>query len=129
MAFKFTMTMGGVVTHPAEIDSVNFGGDDPNGTLTPADVVITADTSTYSPLLLQAFAERTTHRVVLNGFKPDASGREHNFVRITLTSAQVISYHIGGTEHVHLTDTLHLSFLSLDYDWLDTGVDFLWQLA
>jgi type VI protein secretion system component Hcp len=129
MAVTFTMTIGGVVTNAIGITSLNFGGDDPQGVLTPADVIITADTSRYSALLLQAFAERTLHKVVIKGFEPNAAGLVHNFVKITLTGAQVISYHIGGTEHVQLTDTLHLSFLSLDYDWLDNNVDFLWQLA
>ena len=129
MAIRFTMTMGGVISHPVDVGSLNFGGDDPHGVLTPADVIISADTSRYSPLILQAFVEQTLHKVVLDGYEPDAAGLVHNFVRITLTSAQVVSYHIGRTEHSRLTDTLHLTFITLDYDWLDNNVDFLWQLA
>ena len=110
------------------VDSVNLGGEDPNGILTPSDVILGCGAGRYSPLLLQAMVEQTTHKVILKGFKPDAQGVERNFLTITLTGATVAGYHLGGAAD-GFTDTLHLAFVTLDYDWVQNGVEYIWQPA
>lgn len=113
----------------ASVDALNFGGDDPNGTLTASDVILNLGASRHSPRFLQAFAEQTTHKVVIKGYEPNVQGVEHNFLTITLTGAKVSAYHLAGAERARLTETMHLTFTTLDFDSLDTATDYIWQPA
>lgn len=108
--------------------AVNFGGDDPNGILTPSNVDLKIDSSGYSPLLLKALVEQTAHTVIIKGYRPDASGKSALFVTITLGQARVVQYQIAGTEHAQVNDTVQFNFLSLNYNYAG-GAGYLWQTA
>jgi type VI protein secretion system component Hcp len=124
------MTVSGInPSTRVPVNSANFGGSDPNGTVVPADVVINAESTRFTPLLLKAFVERTTHKVVLTGWEPNVNGVEHQFVKITLTGAVLVSLHMAGTNAAEVIDTLHWTFDSLEFDWIDTATDYIWQVV
>lgn len=112
-----------------EVDTMNLGGDDPQGILTPTDVVLGLEANKYSPLLLKAFVEQTAHKVIIHGYEPDPQGLEKNFVTFTLTQAKMSSYRIGAVEKGRFTETLHLTFATLEYTFVQAGSDYTWQPA
>jgi type VI protein secretion system component Hcp len=131
VALNFYLSLSGITsaTHQIEVNTLNFGGDDPNGTLTPSDVIVSGDASRFSPDLLRAFAEQTPHKAVIKGYEPNVAGVQTNFVTITLINARVVSYHLGGTPNGRVVDTLHLNFATLEYDFPTLNADYIWQVA
>jgi type VI protein secretion system component Hcp len=111
------------------LDSLNFGGNDPNGFLTPTDVVVEMRSSTYSPLLLKAFVEQTSHTVVFKEYQPDRSGITRNNATITLATAKIVSFELAGTATSHVLDTVHFNFATLGYNRPTDGAEFVWQVA
>ena len=131
MALKYHAEFHGLVSKTAliEVETMNLGGDDPGGILTPSDVVLGLKASKFSPRLLQAFVEQTAHKVVIRGYHLNAAGLEENFLAITLTQARVASYRLGAAWKGKVRDTLHLTFATLEYEYVDTGTDYVWQPA
>lgn len=112
-----------------EVNSLKFGGDDPNGFLTPSDVIVALRSSRYTPLLVKAFVEQTSHTVVLKDYQPDHSGIARNFATFTLLGAKIDSIQLAGSATSHVVDTVHFNFATLDYNRPDDGVDFAWHVA
>ena len=131
MALTYYAEFHGLVSKAVliEVETMNLGGDDPGGIRTPSDVVLGLTASKYSPRLLQAFVEQTAHKIVIKGFHVNVAGVEENFLAITLTQARIASYRLGAAWKGKVRDTLHLTFATLDYDYLDTGTDYVWQPA
>jgi type VI protein secretion system component Hcp len=132
MALNFYAEFHGLIPHRRvllQVIGANLGGGDPAGILTPDDVVLVCDASRYTPKLLQAFVDQSSHKVEINGYEPNVQGIEKNFIRITLTGAKVTSFHESATAASRFEDTLHLSFVSLDYDFVADNADFVWTPA
>jgi type VI protein secretion system component Hcp len=127
LRFYLNSISGLFSTNPIKVSSVTFGGDDPNGILTPSDVVLVCTAGAHSPKLLQALVNGGTHKVVINGYRPNAVGLDTNFVRITLVGARVMSYQTSGSTGGAFTDRLHFNFATLEFDDLDSAVDYIWQ--
>ena len=129
MAMKFYLNSisGLFSSNPIKINSANFGGDDPNGFLTPSDVILNCDAGPHSPQLLQALSNGGTHKVVIDGYRPNAVGKLTNFLRITLTGARVISYQTSGAALGAFSDRLHFNFATLDFDFIEGSTDYIWQ--
>jgi len=128
--FYYITTFSGVAASTSKnliaVNSMNFGGDDPNGFLTPSDVVLECDAGDYSPKLLQAFVEQAPHKVVIKGHRPNVQGFDEVFVTVTLLGARVLAYESAGNAGGDFSDRLHLNFVSLDFDYLPAGVDYVW---
>jgi len=122
---KLTITFGGISPKNLPLGSVNFGGDNPEGTPVPDLVTLSLPTGAQSPFLLKAFAEETTRTVTIRGYGTDASGRAIVDYTITFTGAVVVHYHLAGSPTA-ATDQLQLRFGSVDLEWNPQNVQFTW---
>lgn len=131
MALNYYAEFHGLVSRVVliEVETMNLGGDDPSGILTASDVELGLAASKHSPRLLQAFVEQTAHKIVIKGYEPNVQGVVKNFLTITLTQARISSYRMGAVWKGKVRDTLHLTFATLDYDFVETGTDYIWQVA
>lgn len=123
---KLTITFSGISPKNIPLSSVNFGGDNDNGTPTPDIVTLTLRTGAHSPLLLQAFANKTGPlTVTIKGYGTDPVGREVVDYTITLSSAEIVHYHLAGSPS-GATDQVHVVFGAVDLEWNPQLVHFKW---
>lgn len=113
-----------------KLSSLSFGGENVAGSPTPtADgLTLAMPTGQFSPKILQAFANKSPiAKVTIRGYQPDASGKLVNSLVITLTGAQVVYYHLGASSGVP-TDTVHITYATIDLDWALQNVHFTWNV-
>jgi type VI protein secretion system component Hcp len=123
----YYLTLSGINTSNTKIKltSVGFGGDDSNGTPTPDVVTLAMPSGRFSPLMLQAFAEKTLHTATIQGYQPDANGVSVLALQITCTGAEIVRYHLGASSGAP-SDNLQLVFGSIDLKWALQNVHFTW---
>jgi type VI protein secretion system component Hcp len=110
-----------------KLTTMSFGGDsDGSGTLTEEVVSIGMPTGEFSPLILQAFAEKTTHKATIKSYQTDVSGRQVNSLTITCTGAKIVHYHLGASGSGAPTDNVRLSYASVELDWVPQAKSYTW---
>lgn len=123
---KLTVSFSGISPKNLPLSSVNFGGENNNGTPTPDVAALALRTGAHSPLLLKAFAQKTAPlTVTIKGYGTDAVGREVVDYTITLSSAEIAHYHLAGSPS-GATDQVHVVFGSVDLEWNPQLLHFTW---
>ena len=110
------------------LNSASFGGDNENGTPTPEVVTLTMPGGPQTPKLLKAFAQETTGlTVTIKGIAKNVNGQEFQELVVTFSGAEVVHYHLGMSGG-GLTDSVHITFGSVDIFWADTNFHYTWAL-
>lgn len=124
----YYLTIGNITgSSKIKLSSVSFGGENDAGTLNPALVTLGMPTGGFSPLILQAFVAKTLHKATIKGYQTDASGRQVNSLIITCTGAEVVYYHLGVGGSGAPSDTVHLSYDTIELNWVLAGKSFTWD--
>jgi type VI protein secretion system component Hcp len=123
----YFVTISGINTSNSKIKvtSLGFGGEDDNGTPTPDRVSLNMPSGRFSPLMLEAFVQKSTHTVTIYGYQPNASGVTELALQITCTGAVIVHYHLGASSGAP-TDNIQFVFSSIDLKWVLQNVHFTW---
>jgi type VI protein secretion system component Hcp len=114
---------------PMQVHSFQLGGAFAGATATASPATLVLESYKYSPKLLQAYAEKTSlAKVVIKGYRPNVQGLVTQFLTITLTGAQIVSYHAGAAVNDSLRDTVRVTFTGLTVLRNDANTTYTWTV-